>query len=169
MVLSRRLGSNIEGAEIASTNNYLSSMAGRVLQANINESVAAANGGKLWGVWAAIFLTWAVVHSLAYVIVQYGFFRGTKQYYLGDGTSPYYFVPRSLSPAASCAAGLAKSGFSIHDPHVEKWLSDSTVLELAETGIWTGAAEIAEYVKFPFHKEFFEYLYSTSPKEVTPV
>jgi hypothetical protein len=177
MVVSKRKGINNEGVSnntvepttTSSTNKFLSSMAGRVFQAN--EAFDTNNGAdeKMWGVWAAIVLTWMVVHSSVYLLVQYGFFRGTQKYYLGEGTFPYYFVPRTLSPAAACLASLKNSDFDISDPHLEKWMDESTLLVLPQTGIWTGPSDIAEYVKYVTHPKFYQVFQRTSPREVTLV
>ena len=174
MVLSKRKGINNEGVSntaepmTSSTNKFLSSMAGRVFQAN--EAFDTNNGAdKMWGVWTAIFLTWIVVHSSVYVVVQYGFFKGTQRYYLGEGTFPYYFVPRTLSPATACLAGLKNSDFDISDPHLEKWMDESTMLVLPQTGIWTGPSDIAEYVKYVTHPKFYQVFQRSSPREITLV
>lgn len=176
MELSKRKETNDEGVSNAaepatsSTNKFLSSMGGRVFKAN--EAFATTHGeDTLLGVWTAIFLTWIVVHSLVYVVVQYGFFKGTQQY-LGEGTFPNYFVPRNLTPEAACLSGLKNSGFDSLDSsleNVEKWMDESTVVDVPKTGIWIGPVDFSEYLKYLKHPKYFQGYKHSSPLEITPV
>ena len=49
----------------------------------------------------------------------------------------------------TCALALGASGFDFFDlPNYDKWFNDESVMHLAVTGTYQGAANIAEYVSF---------------------
>jgi len=96
------------------------------------------------------------VYSLTYVIVEYSIFNGGTDY-------------RTRNPADACFSGLQSSKLDLMDTHkFDEWFDDSSILELAETGVYKGAAEIREYAEF-FKSPFYDYHERLTPYKFTPV
>lgn len=141
-----------------------SSIAHRVHKSN--ESV---DDKKLWGVAATIGLTLLIVHSLAYVVVEYALFNG-KSSYFGFGSFPNYFVPNEASHAAVCMTALKNSGFSLMETDKYKnWFDETSVLELSQTGTFIGPETIEEYVNFVLASQYFHVYKRMTPAIPTPV
>jgi len=133
------------------TSTLRSSIAYRVIQSG-NE----VSHNMLWSLFFLIFFILLLVHSLAYIIIEYGIFKGVTDY-------PIKY------PATACYSALQSSELSLLDTHkFDQWFDDSSILELAETGVFTGAAEIREYVDF-IKAPFFDYTELSIPYKYTPV
>ena len=117
---------------------------------------ACAAREKRFGLIRLILSIIVTVNSLAFVVIEYGIFKGKTDFSKG-------------SPASACYAGLQSADFDVTQTEkFDQWLDDSSVLELAQTGIYRGTSDIREYVDFPLSL-FFQFSKRSTPYITTPI
>lgn len=111
---------------------------------------------QLWSMIGLISFLLLSVHSLAYVIVEFGMLQGSSEYPVRN-------------PAAACLSALRSSEFDLLETKkFDEWFDDSSIMQLAQTGSYQGAAGIQEYVEF-LTSPYFDYYDRLFKTKITPI
>jgi hypothetical protein len=111
---------------------------------------------QLWSMIGLISLLLLTVHSLAYVIVEFGMLQGSSEYPVRN-------------PATACLSALGSSELDLLETNkFDEWFDDSSIMHLAQTGSYRGAAGIQEYVDFTrsLYFDLYDRLFKT---KITPI
>ncbi|GFH55455.1 hypothetical protein CTEN210_11931 [Chaetoceros tenuissimus] len=129
-----------------------SSLALRLFKANHT----ARDSKKMWLIFSTITVILFTVHSLAFFVTEFG---------IADRRNKY----NQYTASEKCMASFKDSKFDVLNTNdYDKWMDESTELNLAQTGPHVGPSAIKEYIDF-WKADFFQLFKRSSDLKITPL